>query len=389
MSSPGLYARTKLVNPVNSVSKDQDALRIGILGAANIAPNALIGPAKYSRSIIVVSVAARDENKAKEFAKTHGIPSTHSTYVQLISDPTIDCIYNALPNGLHYEWTRKALEANKHVLLEKPAASNASQTQELVTLAKSKNLILLEAFHYRFHPASIQFREIVRKEIRECGGKVKSVEAFMSFPQIFPNDDIRFKYSLGGGTLMDCGCYTVNAIRYFTGLKVEDVEEARPKIMEDPDIDGRMDATLRLASEEENVRGIPGKLVASLTNSKWSLQTWREYFPRVIVETEDKVLSFYIFVYPSLYHYISIKTISTGKSETLKFYDQGYSTYKYQLDTFVKAVLHVRDHPGVERNSSQDEQVLSLPGWVSGEDSVENMSVIDAIYKRAGMKLRI
>ncbi|KAK3816810.1 MAG: NAD(P)-binding protein [Linnemannia elongata] len=402
MASPGFFARTKLVNPAQSVSKDQDALRIGILGAATIAPNALIGPAKHSRSIVVVSIAARDQVKAKEYAEKNGIPNTHPTYEALIADPEIDCIYNPLPNGLHYEWTRKALEAGKHVLLEKPAASNAFLTQQLVDLARAKNLVLLEAFHYRFHPASIKFRELVLEEMKKEKVKVERVEAIMSFPQVFPKDDIRFRYNLGGGVTMDSGCYTVNAIRYFTNLPVYDVQSAHPRIVaEDPDVDGRMEMVLKLGKVGEGggegmrERGIvEAKAVASLTNPMWSLQTWREYLPRVVVETEGKVLTFMVFLIPSLYHYITVKDKTTNTSETLKVYGEGYSTYKYQLDAFIKAVQHVRSTRtsgtnARDNHSCEDPEILGIPGWVSGEDSVENMRVVDAIYKAAGMKLRV
>ncbi|KAF9358140.1 hypothetical protein BGX26_002431, partial [Mortierella sp. AD094] len=95
---PGFYARIKIANPDKSVVKDANALRIGILGAASIAPKALVNPAKSMPSINVVSVAARDESRAKEFALKHGIPNTHPSYDAIINDPTIDCIYNPLPN---------------------------------------------------------------------------------------------------------------------------------------------------------------------------------------------------------------------------------------------------------------------------------------------------
>ncbi|KAG0315553.1 hypothetical protein BG000_005146, partial [Podila horticola] len=307
--SPSLFQRYKIATPKVTVSKDPDALRIGILGAANIGPNALINPAKSMKSINVVSVAARDPIKAKEYAATHGIPSTHVSYDALISDPSIDCIYNPLPNGLHYEWTKKALEAGKHVLLEKPAASNAAQTREMFELAKAKNLVLLEAFHFRFHPASIFFKDLIQKHLAE-GHKLEKVESIMSFGSIFSKDDIRFNFKLAGGVIMDCGGYNVNSIRYFSGLEVEKVEIAVPKIISE-EIDGRMEATLRL------VGGVPAKLTASLTNPWFSLQTWKEMVPRFIVETDAKIFTFGVFLLPGAYHYFTVKDKATGKTENL------------------------------------------------------------------------
>ncbi|KAG0212267.1 hypothetical protein BGX28_006620 [Mortierella sp. GBA30] len=375
-SNPGFFTRLSLARPKNAVSKDPDAIRIGILGASNIGPNALINPAKSMRSLIVVSVAARDPTKAKEYADKHGIPNTHPTYDALIQDPTIDCIYNPLPNGLHYEWTKKALEAGKHVLLEKPSTSNAAQTKELFALAKAKDLVLLEAFHYRFHPAAIHFRQQLQDHVAS-GHPLKSVQAILSLPSIFPADDIRFNYKLGGGTLMDCGCYTVNAIRYFTGLELEKVEEAKAKIISE-NIDGRMDAVLQMSGKhgEATAVGVQAKLSASLSNPWLSLQTFKELIPKFVAETDDKTFTFGVFLAAGAYHYITITDKATGKSETQKIYAEGYSTYRYQAEAFVKAV----------KNGGKD--AAAIPGWVTGEDSVLNMTVIDAIYTKAGMKLR-
>ncbi|KAF9924777.1 hypothetical protein FBU30_005296 [Linnemannia zychae] len=372
MPSPGFFGRAKLAKSTPPGSKEPDALRIGILGAANIAPNALINPARHNFSIIVASVAARDHDKAKAFAISHGIPNTHPSYDALINDPTIDCIYNPLPNGLHYEWTVKALNAGKHVLLEKPATSNEAQAKELVTLAKSKNLVLLEAFHYRFHPASLKFKELVLEHVKS-GHAIQKVEALMSFPMIFPKDDIRFNYNLAGGINMDAGCYTVNSIRYFSGLEVESVESAKATIVKE-DVDGRMEATLKL------VGGAEAKLVASCINSWLSLQTYRDIIPKFTIETDEKIFAFGVWVLPQVWHYISIKDKKTGATVDLpKEYGEGYSTYKHQLDAFVKAV---------KAKKSGSNEIESIPGWVSGENTIANMKVIDDIYRRAGMKIR-
>ncbi|KAG0056194.1 hypothetical protein BGZ83_006103 [Gryganskiella cystojenkinii] len=369
IASPSFLGRLRLAKPKETCAKDSDALRIGILGAANIAPIALINPAKRMRSIVVVSVAARDEEKAKAYAKLHDIPNTHPTYDAIINDPSIDCIYNPLPNGLHYEWTKKALEAGKHVLLEKPATANAAQTKILFDLAKEKNRVLLEAFHYRFHPASIYFRELVQNHVKQ-GHPLQRVDSTMSFLSIFPKDDIRFNFKLAGGVMMDAGCYTVNSIRYFSGLEVESVKSATPKLVSEQ-VDGRMDAVLQLQG------GVEARLNASLTNPFLSIQTWREIIPTFVAETDDKIFTYGIFLMPGAYHYITIKDKATGKVENVpKQYAEGYSTYRYQLEAFVKAVKA----DGVNADS--------IPGWVTGQDSFDNMTALDSIYKAAGMKIR-
>src|SRR3954463_973787 len=121
-------------------------LRFGILGAARIAPTAIIGPTRRTHSAQVVAIAARDAQKAQAFAKRHQIGRVHSTYAELIADPEIDAIYNPLPNSLHAEWSIRALEAGKHVLCEKPIASNATEARQMAAAADRTGNTLMEAF---------------------------------------------------------------------------------------------------------------------------------------------------------------------------------------------------------------------------------------------------
>jgi len=115
---------------------NQTPLRFGILGAARIAPMALIQPARRVAEAEVLAVAARDATRARSFARKHGIPRIHDSYDALLADPEIDAIYNPLPNGLHCEWTIKALRAGKHVLCEKPIASNTDEAQQMADAAR-------------------------------------------------------------------------------------------------------------------------------------------------------------------------------------------------------------------------------------------------------------
>src|SRR5713101_2851120 len=136
-------------------------LRFGILGAARIAPEALIKPAQKSSDAEVVAIAARDSARAREFAETHRIPRVHASYEDLVADPELDVIYNPLPNSMHCEWTIAALRAGKHVLCEKPLASNATEAAQMVKVANETGMILGEAFHYRYHPLADRVREII------------------------------------------------------------------------------------------------------------------------------------------------------------------------------------------------------------------------------------
>ncbi|MCU1368997.1 MAG: oxidoreductase, partial [Ilumatobacteraceae bacterium] len=138
-------------------------IRFGVLGAARIAPQAIIKPAAGSPDADVVAVAARDRSKAEAFAKEHDIAHVHDSYAALLADPEVDAIYNPLPNGLHAEWTIAALEAGKHVLCEKPFASNAAEARTVKAVADAHpDLVVMEAFHYRYHPFAARLQEIVR-----------------------------------------------------------------------------------------------------------------------------------------------------------------------------------------------------------------------------------
>src|SRR6266508_746634 len=178
-------------------------IRIGILGAAAIVPTALTNPARRVHDAQILAIAARDPKRAYVLAKKHGIPRVHQTYAALLADQDIDAIYNPLPNSLHAEWTIRALKAGKHVLCEKPFASNAQEAEEMATVARETGLVLSEAFAYRYHPLTTRVKEIISSgEL----GKIKHIEAQFCFLLPSPNN-IRFRYELAGGALMDCGCY--------------------------------------------------------------------------------------------------------------------------------------------------------------------------------------
>src|SRR5262245_6154694 len=143
------------------MAEDQP-LRIGILGAARIAPMALVRPARDVPEARVLAVAARDRQRAERFAQRHGIPRVHPSYQALLDDPEIDAVYIPLPNGLHCEWSVRALEAGKHVLCEKPIASNAVEATRMAEVAVKTGHVLVEAFHWRCHPLATRMREVLR-----------------------------------------------------------------------------------------------------------------------------------------------------------------------------------------------------------------------------------
>src|SRR5271167_4681095 len=165
-------------------------LRIGVLGAASIAPSALIKPAENNAEVVVAAIAARDAARAQEFAAKHNIATVHESYEALITDPDLDAVYNPLPNGLHGRWTRAALAAGKHVLCEKPFTANAAEAREIAELAAQSDRVVMEAFHYRYHPLALRIEQIIAAgEL----GRLQRVETTMCFP--LPKfSDIRYNY---------------------------------------------------------------------------------------------------------------------------------------------------------------------------------------------------
>ena len=322
-------------------------MQIGVLGAARIAPTALIKPAKTNADVVVAAVAARDVSRARAFAVKHGIARVHDSYEALIADPDLDAVYNPLPNGLHGRWTRAALAAGKHVLCEKPFTANAAEAREIAELAAKSDRVVMEAFHYRYHPLALRIAEIIASgEL----GKLQRVEAALCFP--LPNSsDIRYNYSLAGGATMDAGCYAVHMVRTFGGSTPE-VVSAQPKLR-DPRVDRAMTAEVRFAE------GHTGRIRCSM----WS--------PRLLeisahVVGDQGELHALNPVLPQLYHRLSVRS-STGK-RVERFPRR--ASYAYQLDAFAAAVL-------------RGEPVKTTP-----EDAIENMIVVDAIYRTAGLPLR-
>lgn len=322
-------------------------LRIGILGAARIVPNALIHPAAKVPGVQVAAIAARDPDRARAFAKRHAIARVHLDYAALVTDPEIDAVYNPLPNSLHAEWTMHALAAGKHVLCEKPLASNAPEAQQMAEAAQTSGCVLMEAFHYRYHPLMARMLEIVSSgEL----GAVHHIEAHMASPLRRWND-IRYSYDLAGGATMDMGCYTIHLVRTLAGAEPQ-VVSAQAKLRR-PNVDRAMNADLRFAD------GRTARIVCSLWSSTvLSLQA------RVQGERGDlHVINPFL---PHLFHRLRLRVAGKTHSERVP----GESTYTHQLRAFVDAIR------------------TGAPILTDAQDAIANMRVIDAVYRAAGLTVR-
>lgn len=321
-------------------------LRIGCLGAARIAPAAVIKPARSVTDVEVTAVAARDHERARAFATKHGVPKTHASYDALLADPDIDAVYNPLPNGLHAEWTLKAIEAGKHVLCEKPFTANAAEAEMVADAASKSGLTVMEAFHWRYHPLAARMLEIVRNDL----GPVRRASASFCFPLV-RFSDIRWELDLAGGALMDAGCYAVHMVRTLVG---EEPDVRRATALElRPGVDRRVDAEFSFPS------GAAGEITASMLSRTLLRISLR-------VEGETGSMSVINPLAPHLFHRMTIKTEAGTRREHVG----GKPTYWYQLCAFDAAVR------------------LGTTPLTDTADSVANMRTIDAIYCAAGMEPR-
>ncbi|HXN13400.1 MAG TPA: Gfo/Idh/MocA family oxidoreductase [Candidatus Acidoferrales bacterium] len=324
----------------------QRPIRFGILGAARIAPDALIKAAHNVPEAQVVAIAARDPKRAREFAAANGIPRVLATYDDLVNDPDLDVIYNPLPNSLHCEWTIAALRAGKHVLCEKPLASNAAEAERMARAADESGKILGEAFHYRYHPLADRIRALMTDGTL---GRLVNVEGHFSVP--IPETNIRFDWALAGGATMDLGCYPLHMIHYFSGMTprvIRATAETGPK-----NIDIAMDVALELDG------GVTARMVCAMKKDSVINATFSARGDRGELRVINPIA-------PQRGHQLTVKTAAGEKNETVP----GDTTFTHQLRAFVKAVRGEAKFP------------------TDGAEGIVNMRVIDDVYRAAGLPPR-
>ncbi len=191
-------------------------IRWGVLSTSKFAQNKIIPAVKHCQHAEITAIASRDLSKAEEEAKRFGFPKAYGSYEALLADTDIDAIYNPMPNHLHVDWSIKALRAGKHVLCEKPIGLSSAEGQRLVDAAKQHpTLKVMEAFMYRLHPQWQRAKQIVDE------GKIGQLRTIQSFFSYFNTDanNIRNKADIGGGGMMDIGCYNVSLSRFIFGAE--------------------------------------------------------------------------------------------------------------------------------------------------------------------------
>lgn len=216
-------------------------LRWGVISTANIGRVAMIPALQKASNGDLLAVASRSQEKADEFAQRLGIPRAYGSYEALLDDPEIDAIYNPLPNNLHREWCIAAAQAGKHILCEKPLALNAQEVEEMAAAAEQHGVLLMESFMYRFLP---QTERVLALIAEGAIGDLRLIQSTFTFRLTRP-DNIRWRPDLGGGALMDVGCYCVNINRTLAGA--EPVEVQAFATWADSGVDAEMAGSLRFA----------------------------------------------------------------------------------------------------------------------------------------------
>ena len=316
--------------------------RIGLLGASKIARGAVIAPAKTNPDFEVVAVGARDAAKARAYADTHGIAHVAGSYAELVRRDDVDVVYNALPPAGHLEWSIAALEAGKAVLCEKPFAMNAGEARRMVDAAKATGGVLLEAFHYRHHRVIRDAEALVRSgEL----GRIERASASFNVNIAKSSTELRWIAELGGGGLMDLGCYPIHALRTLLG------EEPVVRSAEG-DFDGRVDT--RISAKLTFPGGAHASVGCAMVTEGFSAS--------LTLEGDRGRIEIVNFLAPQM----GCRFTTTLDGETQVRPTDGPTTYQAQL-------IHLAD-------------VLSgrAQPLTGGEDAVANMTVIDAIYAAAG-----
>jgi predicted dehydrogenase len=333
------------VHPTNT-----GPLRLGVLGAARIAELAIVKPA-HATGTRLVSIAARDPQRARDFAVRHGVERVAGSYAELLADPEIEAVYNPLPNALHGPWNLAAIRAGKHVLSEKPFAANAEQAAEVRDAGRKAGVVVADGFHYVYHPVVRRLLDLLASgEL----GELTRVEATVFMPDPGAGDP-RWSLALAGGALMDLGCYALHAHRILApwtgGEPAVDRARAGERAGE-PGVDQWLHADLTFPS------GITGSARCDMAADRWEMS-----FRLIGTGGSATAMNF---VQPHLDDRV---VIDTGPQQRVEHLGTR-SSYIHQLEAFTAAVR------------------TGAPLPTDADDAVTTMHLIDDCYRAAGLEPR-
>lgn len=327
-----------------------EPLRIGVLGAARISGLAIVEPAQIAGHRLV-AVAARDSGRAEQFAADSGVERVLDSYQAVIDDPEVEAIYNPLPNGLHAPWNLRAIAAGKHVLSEKPSASNAAEARVVRDAVVASNVKFMEAFHYRYHPIIARMLEIAGSgEL----GELLNIDVHMSFPLVDANDP-RLNLTLAGGAMMDIGCYPIHVLRTLGAVAGGEPSVVSASAIERaglPGVDETMEGELVYPS------GLTAHFISSFTVPEMD-------FTIRVTGSRGEAFA-HNFCAAAIDDRIDVTVDGQTRTEEMG----KKSTYTYQLEAFAD---HIRN---------------DAPIFTDAEDALVQAEFIDAVYSAAGLPLR-
>lgn len=326
-------------------------IKWGILGAAAIATEHVIPAIINSEHGEVYAIASRSYDKAKSAADKLNIPQYYDSYEKLLADKEVDAVYIPLPNHMHVPWSIKALEAGKHVLVEKPIGLSSVEAEKLLEESKKyQHLKIMEAFMYKHHPQWLKAKELVESGVI---GEVKTIQSFFAFFDDDPNSIVNSK-EYGGGSLMDIGCYPISLSRFIYNSEPEKVYA---NIDYHPNYGIDINATALMIFKEG-------------TSSFFSSIQFEERQQAQIYGTEGKI-EFQIPFNPIANQKSKIFLHRNGKTEEIIF--EPCDQYTIQADLFAKAIINDTDVP------------------TPLQDAVANMKVIEKIVEsdRLGKQVNI
>jgi predicted dehydrogenase len=326
-------------------------IRLGLVAASRIAKPAVVDPAVDVEGVEITAVAARDLGRAREAAADWGIPHAFGSYRELIHSDEVDAVYIGTPASLHRDSAIEAIEAGKHVLCEKPFAANADDARRIADAARAGEVVVMEAFHWRYHPYAATFRELIESGVL---GRIDRIEGVFDLPDgRIPRTDIRWDLGLGGGATMDLGCYPIQWVRFAAGGD-PDVVSAEA-VCPVPGIDGSLVAELRWPS------GVTGSIGSSMIASADSVVAYLKVTGELGTMMVGNPLA------PQ--NGGAVITVDTADG-TQRYEGDRSSTYFHQLVAFRDAIA------------------LGTPFPTTADDGVRNMEIVDACYRAAGLEPR-
>lgn len=320
-------------------------IRWGVLSSANIGVKAVAPAIRASSNGKLVAVGTRDSRKAAELYSFAPDVRIYNDYESVINDPQIDAIYNPLPNSMHAEWTIRALEAGKHVLCEKPLSVTADEGAKIVEVAQANNVLLMEAFMYRFHPQIVWALEQAHAGLI---GTVRLVRASFAFDVRSRPENIRLNPELAGGSLMDVGCYTVNFCRAVYGHPPL-VVAARVHTTKASSVDMAMNAVLDFGDGRfgliDSSLELPTRQIAEIIGESGTITLPVPFTPGTIE---------------------AVVFVTKNGQMTEQRFDR-VDHYQLEVEHFANCIL------------TKQEPAFRL------HETLENMATIEAIYQAAGL----